>query len=148
MQLHDIRVSMPKQSRRRVGRGIAAGQGKTAGRGTKGQNSRTGHNIPRRFEGGQTPLVQRLPKLNGFRSLTPKSATVRFSALEASFDEGAVITPQRLKQVGLLRTRPGTVKIVATPNMSKRFSLSGIATTKSVAAHLGILTTQTSTKAA
>lgn len=65
MNLH----SLPKitQSKKRVGRGIAAGQGKTAGRGTKGQKSRSGHNIPRFFEGGQTKLFARLPKVKGPR---------------------------------------------------------------------------------
>ncbi len=69
MKLHDLRPapgSNPK--RRRVGRGIAAGQGKTAGRGTKGQKARAGGSIPAWFEGGQTPLHVRIPKLRGFRN--------------------------------------------------------------------------------
>ena len=57
----------PKKTAKRLGRGISAGGGKTAGRGTKGQKSRAGHNIPKRFEGGQTPLSMRLPKLRGFK---------------------------------------------------------------------------------
>lgn len=69
MKLHDLRPapgSNPK--RRRVGRGIASGQGKTAGRGTKGQKARAGGSIPAWFEGGQTPLHVRIPKLRGFRN--------------------------------------------------------------------------------
>jgi large subunit ribosomal protein L15 len=69
MKLHDLRPADGARRRRtRVGRGIAAGQGKTAGRGTKGQKARAGGSIPPWFEGGQTPLHQRIPKLRGFRN--------------------------------------------------------------------------------
>jgi large subunit ribosomal protein L15 len=69
MKLHDLRPAPGAHTpKRRVGRGIAAGQGKTAGRGTKGQKARAGGTIPAWFEGGQTPLHQRLPKLHGFRN--------------------------------------------------------------------------------
>jgi large subunit ribosomal protein L15 len=69
MKLHDLRPAPGShKARRRVGRGIAAGQGKTAGRGTKGQKARAGGSIPAWFEGGQTPLHQRIPKLHGFRN--------------------------------------------------------------------------------
>src|SRR5262245_62683008 len=70
MKLHDLKPAPgSRQAKRRVGRGIAAGQGKTAGRGTKGQKARAGGTIPAWFEGGQTPLHQRIPKLRGFRNL-------------------------------------------------------------------------------
>ncbi len=70
MKLHDLRPAPGShKAKRRVGRGIAAGQGKTAGRGTKGQKARAGGTIPAWFEGGQTPLHQRIPKLRGFRNL-------------------------------------------------------------------------------
>ena len=70
MKLHDLKPAAgSRKPKRRVGRGIAAGQGKTAGRGTKGQKARAGGKIPAWFEGGQTPLHQRLPKLRGFRNL-------------------------------------------------------------------------------
>ena len=69
MKLHDLRPSPGAHTpRTRVGRGIAAGKGKTAGRGTKGQKSRAGSSIPPWFEGGQTPLHIRIPKLHGFRN--------------------------------------------------------------------------------
>ena len=70
MKLHDLKPAPgSRRPRRRVGRGIAAGQGKTAGRGTKGQKARAGGTIPAWFEGGQTPLHQRIPKLRGFTNL-------------------------------------------------------------------------------
>src|SRR5438552_18862678 len=69
MKLHDLRPAPGSHRRRtRVGRGIAAGQGKTAGRGTKGQKARAGASIPAWFEGGQTPIHVRVPKLRGFRN--------------------------------------------------------------------------------
>ncbi len=69
MKLHDLKPAPgSRKDRRRVGRGIAAGQGKTAGRGTKGQKARAGGSIPAWFEGGQTPLHRRIPKLRGFRN--------------------------------------------------------------------------------
>jgi large subunit ribosomal protein L15 len=70
VKLHDLKPAPgSKKVKRRVGRGIAAGQGKTAGRGTKGQKARAGGKIPAWFEGGQTPLHQRIPKLRGFKNL-------------------------------------------------------------------------------
>jgi large subunit ribosomal protein L15 len=69
MKLHDLKPAPgSRKAKRRVGRGIAAGQGKTAGRGTKGQKARAGGTIPAWFEGGQTPLHQRIPKLRGFKN--------------------------------------------------------------------------------
>jgi large subunit ribosomal protein L15 len=70
VKLHDLKPAPgSRKAKRRVGRGIAAGQGKTAGRGTKGQKARAGGSIPAWFEGGQTPLHQRIPKLRGFKNL-------------------------------------------------------------------------------
>jgi len=82
MKLHQL-VGPRRQSKKRLGRGIAAGQGKTAGRGSKGQKARSGFNFPRRFEGGQTALIQRLPKRRGFRSLHPRPVTVRIDRVLA-----------------------------------------------------------------
>jgi large subunit ribosomal protein L15 len=75
MKIHELKT-VKKKSTKRVGRGISAGQGKTAGRGTKGQNARTGHSHRPDFEGGQTPLMMRLPKLGGFRSLRTPTENV------------------------------------------------------------------------
>jgi len=80
MQYHEL-TSTPKKSKKRVGRGIAAGQGKTAGRGTKGQGSRTGSSKRPGFEGGQNPLMQRLPKLRGFRSYKTAAVNVYIDQL-------------------------------------------------------------------
>jgi ribosomal protein L15 len=70
MKLHDLAPAAGStKARTRVGRGISAGKGKTAGRGTKGQKARAGGSIPAGFEGGQTPIHRRVPKLHGFRNL-------------------------------------------------------------------------------
>lgn len=113
MRLHQL----PKPSRRakkRVGRGHAAGQGTTAGRGTKGQKARTGFNFPRRFEGGQTPLIQRLPKRRGFRSLVPRAITLRIDRILAKI-QGDRISPKLLIEAGLVKKREvgaGGIRIV------------------------------------
>lgn len=138
MQLHDVTNPTPYKHHHRVGRGIAAGQGKTAGRGTKGQNARAGNNLPRRFEGGQTSLTQRLPKLNGFRSLAKPCVTVRYDRLERVFEDGMTITPALLKSHGLMRTVAGRrVKVVASAQMSKKYRFQDVAMTQSVLKHIG-----------
>lgn len=81
MKYDQLTISKHKDSARK-GRGIAAGKGKTAGRGTKGQNSRTGSSRKPGFEGGQNPLMQRLPKLHGFRSYNIKLETIDTTQLE------------------------------------------------------------------
>ena len=91
MKLHDLRpADGSRQPRTRVGRGIAAGKGKTAGRGTKGQKARAGGSIPPWFEGGQTPLHMRIPKLRGFKNrFKIEYEVVNVGAIGALADRGA-----------------------------------------------------------
>ncbi len=103
MFLHELRPN-PGSSRRRkrVGRGIAAGQGKTAGRGTKGQKARD--QVPLTFEGGQTPLHRRLPRLKGFKNPTHKEYTIiNVALLEERFETGEVITPELLLERRIIK---------------------------------------------
>jgi len=102
MKLHHLRPAEgSKRPRKRVGRGRAAGQGKTAGRGTKGWGAR--HNPKLGFEGGQMPLQRRVPKLKGFTNPTRVEwAVVNVSGL-AGFDPGAEVTPDALLSRGLVR---------------------------------------------
>jgi len=104
MREHDLTQTHAKPSARRVGRGIAAGGGKTAGRGTKGQKARTGanSNIPRTFEGGATSLIQRLPKLRGFTSHRTKKVTLNAERLSLHFTEKDEINVLKLIEVGLI----------------------------------------------
>jgi large subunit ribosomal protein L15 len=91
MRLHDLRpADGSRKERTRVGRGIAAGKGKTAGRGTKGQKARAGGSIPAWFEGGQTPLHQRIPKLRGFKNrFKIEYEIVNVGAIAAAAERGA-----------------------------------------------------------
>ena len=99
-----------KKSKKRVGRGIAAGQGKTAGRGTKGQASRSGYRTKPNFEGGQTPLVKRLPKLKGFKSHKQSAQEVKTGELESV--KAAKITSEALAEAGLIADPYKKVKII------------------------------------
>lgn len=103
MQLHEITSEKVSQGRRRVGRGAGSGRGKTAGRGTKGQKSRTGGSIPAHFEGGQMPIIRRLPKRKGFhRPNRPKVFTINLLHLHR-FTEDGQLTIAGLRARGYLR---------------------------------------------
>jgi large subunit ribosomal protein L15 len=95
MKLHDLRpADGSRKERTRVGRGIAAGKGKTAGRGTKGQKARAGGSIPAWFEGGQTPLHMRIPKLRGFKNrFKVEYEVVNVGAIGAAVERGAFEAP-------------------------------------------------------
>jgi large subunit ribosomal protein L15 len=98
MQQHDLKPNPgAHKERRRVGRGISAGQGKTAGRGTKGQGSRSGPNVRRGFEGGQNPIYMRMPYKRGFTNIFKQPfAVVNVARLEELFEAGDEITPETL----------------------------------------------------
>jgi large subunit ribosomal protein L15 len=106
MRLHDPQPSSGSHEHsRRVGRGHGSGRGKTAGRGTKGQKSRAGGGMPAWFEGGQTPLHVRTPKLHGFKNrFRVEYAGVNLDRL-SNAEPGVLITPDVLKHDGLLRDR-------------------------------------------
>lgn len=107
--------------KRRVGQGISAGQGKTAGRGTKGQNSRTGHKLRPGFEGGQTPLAQRLPKKRGFVARKKKAQTIRVEMLEV-FKDGTKVTTEAFEKLNMIK-RDVTVKIVGDAKITKKLTV-------------------------
>lgn len=115
--------STKTKTKKRVGRGLSAGQGKTAGRGTKGQKSRSGFNIPKRFEGGQTPLSMRLPKLPGFKSHHKKAHILSLDILSANYKDNEVITLESLYQKGLL-VRGEQAKILNNGKLTKKISVS------------------------
>jgi len=130
MKLHDLRpADGSRQPRIRVGRGIAAGKGKTAGRGTKGQKARAGGSIPPWFEGGQTPLHMRIPKLRGFKNrFKIEYEVVNVGAIAALAERGAfevdttdrkgakaspiTVNQEILRAVGLVRTLNKPLKIL------------------------------------
>ncbi len=110
MKYNELNVESNK-SRKRVGRGIAAGQGKTAGRGTKGQGARTGKKLGHGFMGGQGPLVQRIPKSRGFKSMRVPAQVVYLDSLNSV--KGAIIDNAVLFEAGLVATPYHTVKVIA-----------------------------------
>ncbi len=117
-----------KHAKRRVGRGIGSGLGKTAGRGHKGQRSRSGGFHKVGFEGGQMPLQRRLPK-RGFRSTTARFvAQIRLSDLEKLPVEE--IDLLALKQAGVASDLSRSAKVVASGTLTRKLSLKGIAVTK------------------
>lgn len=124
-------ISVNKNKKGRVGRGIGAGQGKTAGRGTKGQKSRSGFNVPRRFEGGQSSLIARIPKRTGFKTGLIKDITVNTDRL-TSFKEGDVISPKILAEHKIVKSSKSTIKIVLGKNKLPKFRYQGLKLSQSV----------------
>jgi len=129
MELNNIQpTDGAKHAKRRVGRGIGSGLGKTAGRGHKGQKSRSGGFHKVGFEGGQMPLQRRLPK-RGFKSLaTPYKAEVRLSDLE-KLPVGEVDL-LALKQAGVVSEMARVVRVIASGELTKKVSLKGLIATK------------------
>jgi len=138
VKLHDLKPAPgSRKPRRRVGRGIAAGQGKTAGRGTKGQKARAGGKIPAWFEGGQTPLHQRLPKLHGFKNpFRIEYEVVNVGAIAALVEAGLLesgelpggkkpkggapitVNQEILRATGLVRTLDKPLKVLGGGDLS------------------------------
>ena len=119
MKYHEL-TSAHKKSPKRVGRGIAAGQGKTAGRGTKGQGARTGWSKRPGFEGGQNPLMQRLTKLRGFRSFSVKAENVYTDQLAGL---GANVTNAVLADKGLVTSPFANVKLLYRGDVTKKVNV-------------------------
>ena len=167
MKLHDLRpADGARRTRTRVGRGIAAGQGKTAGRGTKGQKARAGGSIPAWFEGGQTPLHMRIPKLRGFTNrlkvdyevvnIGAIAHLVELGQLEAGDMPGAKTTSKSpapitvnqdiLRAAGLVRTLAKPLKVLGSGELSTalfvvadRFSKSAIVKIEAAGGSVSIL---------
>lgn len=125
MKLHDLRPDEGAKKRRtRVGRGIAAGKGKTAGRGTKGQGARAGGGKGPFFEGGQLPLVRRLPFKRGFTNIFRiEYQEVNVDTLDSRFESGAEITPQALAEARLIRDAEAPVVILGRGKVGSPFTV-------------------------
>ena len=111
------------KTRKRVGRGPGSGLGKTSGRGENGQKSRSGYSRKAGFEGGQLPLYRRLPK-RGFTNARFKVeyATINLSDLN-KFEDGAVVTPELLKEMGLLKNQLDGVKVLGNGTLDKKLTV-------------------------
>ena len=122
MKLHELN-NLEATNRKRIGRGPGSGNGKTAGKGHKGQNARSGGGVRPGFEGGQLPLYRRLPK-RGFNNYNFRTvyATVNVSDLER-FDEGTEVTVELLKNAGLVNKELDGVKILGNGELSKKLTV-------------------------
>ena len=124
MKLHELKPTEGAfKTRKRVGRGTSSGNGKTSGKGHKGQNARSGGGVRPGFEGGQLPLFRRLPK-RGFSNARFKVeyATINVSDLE-KFENGAVITPELLKEMGILKNQLCGVKVLGNGELTKKLTV-------------------------
>jgi len=123
MKLHELKPAEgSRKERKRLGRGIGSGQGKTAGKGHKGQNARSGGGVRIGFEGGQTPLYRRLPK-RGFTNVSRKEyAVVNLDALNR-FEEGTEVTPELLIESGVVSNEKAGIKILANGNVEKKLTV-------------------------
>ncbi len=125
MKLHDLRPNPgAKKKKTRVGRGISAGQGKTSGRGTKGQGARAGGGKGPYFEGGQLPLVRRLPFKRGFTNLfRTEYQEVNLDTLADRFEAGAEVTPETLVAAGAIRDADKPVVILGRGELDKQLTV-------------------------
>jgi len=134
MKLHELQYT--EGSRRehyRKGRGLGSGNGKTAGKGHKGQNARSGGGVALGFEGGQLPLWRALPK-RGFKNVNHINyATINVSALER-FEDGTVVTPALLKEVGLLKKEYNGLKVLGNGKLTKKLTVQANAFSKTAEA--------------
>jgi large subunit ribosomal protein L15 len=129
MKYNELQVSASK-TKKRVGRGIAAGQGKTAGRGTKGQGSRTGKKLGVMFQGGQRALVQAVPKARGFKSLKAPAQVVYLDHLNAF--KGKTVDNFTLFEAGYIASPFQTVKVIARGELTEKVTLKVQGASKSV----------------
>lgn len=125
MELKDLKPAEGStHSRKRVGRGPASGTGKTSGRGMNGQKSRAGGGKGVGFEGGQTPLAMRLPKLPGFKNPRRIEYTaVNVSTLEVKFEDGAVVDGASLKAAGITKSEFEPVKVLGDGEITKKLTV-------------------------
>jgi large subunit ribosomal protein L15 len=139
LNLSNLEPAQPRRARKRVGRGLGSGKGRYAGRGIKGQKARAGsHKMPAGFEGGQMPIDMRLGKLRGNTSADAMpigpfrtySQPVNVRDLESRFDAGADVTPEALKDAGLVAKLRVDVKILGEGELTKKLAVSAHAFSK------------------
>jgi large subunit ribosomal protein L15 len=112
-----------KATKKRVGRGHGSGTGAQAGRGHKGAKSRSGFKFKRGFEGGQMPLHRRIPKRGFHNEFRTEYAVVNLDTLADRFDAGTVITPELLREQGLIRSKGQKIKVLARGDISKKLTV-------------------------
>lgn len=134
MNLHELKPTVLSKSKKRVGRGISGKGGRTAGRGSKGQKARTGYNLPRGFEGGQTKLAMKLPKVGGFKSHKIPNYIIKTSVINKNFKDGDVISQKSLTKKDLLKNilPKQNIKILFDIALTVKVTFDKISTSKKV----------------
>lgn len=123
MRLHELKPNPGStKNRKRLGRGTATGQGKTAGRGMNGQKSRSGGGVRPGFEGGQMPLYRRLPKRGFTNIFGTQYAEINIEVLN-KFEDGAEITPELLKSEGIIKKQLDGVKVLGNGELVKKLTV-------------------------
>lgn len=123
MKLHELKPAEgSRKERKRVGRGIGSGNGKTAGRGHKGQNARSGGGVRLGFEGGQNPLYRRLPK-RGFTNPTRKEYSIVNVEVLNRFEAGTEVTPELLIETGVVKNVKDGIKILGNGTLEKQLTV-------------------------
>lgn len=124
MKLHELKPNPGSvKERKRLGRGTASGQGKTGGKGQKGQNSRSGGGVRPGFEGGQMPIYRRLPKRGFTNIFATQYAEINVEVLNEMFEDGAIITPDLLKETGILKRQLDGVKVLGNGEITKKLTV-------------------------
>lgn len=125
MKLHELRPNAGGGSKKtkRLGRGTATGQGKTSGRGQKGQNSRSGGGVRPGFEGGQMPLYRRLPKRGFTNIFAKKYAIVNIEDLNERFEDGMEVTAASLIEAGVIKKALDGVKVLGNGELNKKLTV-------------------------
>ena len=138
MNLHDLKPAPGStHSRKRVGRGVGSGYGGTSGRGMNGQGSRAGGTKGPGFEGGQTPLAMRLPKLPGFRNINRKEyLPVNVSRIDAKFEAGEVVDGESLVAKGIIKHADALVKVLGDGEITKAVTVKGLKVSASAQAKI------------
>lgn len=124
MKLHELSPAPGStKARKRIGRGAGSGQGKTAGKGHKGQKARAGRGMRAGFEGGQMPLQRRVPKRGFVNIFRTEYATVNVASLSDRFEAGQTVTVEALKQKGLIKKELDGVKILGNGELDKSLTV-------------------------
>jgi large subunit ribosomal protein L15 len=124
MSLNNIRPPKgAKHAKKRLGRGYGSGHGKTASRGHKGAKSRSGHRFKRGFEGGQMPLHRRVPKRGFHNPFRVEYAVVNLDTLGEVFDAGSAVTPDLLRERGLIRDSRSRIKVLGRGDLKKKLAV-------------------------
>ena len=136
MKLDELRPAVgSKTSKKRVGRGIGSGLGKTSGKGHKGQNARSGGGVRPGFEGGQMPLFRRIPK-RGFKNINSKEYTEVTLAMLENLENGTEVTVNSLLELGVIRKANDGIVVLGNGELTKKLTVKAARVTKSAEAKI------------